>query len=148
MLVAILGLAYLHSEATGRYSFDYALAPAMQIAPTTQYWFFLAFAVAFAIKVPLFPVPHLAAGRARRSAHGGLGDPGGRTAEDGHLRPDSLRVPAVPEAAAFFAPYIAVLAVIGIVYGALVAMVQPDMKKLVAYSSVSHLGSWCSASVR
>ena len=48
--------------------------------------------------------------------------------------------PLFPQAAAFFAPYLAVLAVIGIIYGALVAMVQPDMKKLVAYSSVSHLG--------
>ena len=48
--------------------------------------------------------------------------------------------PLFPEAAAFFAPYLAVLAVIGIIYGALVAMVQPDMKKLVAYSVVSHLG--------
>ena len=48
--------------------------------------------------------------------------------------------PLFPTAAAFFAPYLAVLAVIGIIYGALVAMVQPDMKKLVAYSSVSHLG--------
>src|SRR5262249_205515 len=48
--------------------------------------------------------------------------------------------PLFPEAAAYFAPYLAFLAVVGIIYGALVAMVQPDMKKLVAYSSVSHLG--------
>jgi len=48
--------------------------------------------------------------------------------------------PLFPHAAAVFAPYLALLAVIGIVYGALVAMVQPDLKKLVAYSSVSHLG--------
>ena len=48
--------------------------------------------------------------------------------------------PLFPEAAAQFAPYLAILAVIGIIYGALVAMIQPDMKKLVAYSSVSHLG--------
>jgi len=55
MLVAILGLGWLHSEATGSYSFDYAEFLALKIAPATQYWFFLAFAVAFAIKVPLFP---------------------------------------------------------------------------------------------
>src|SRR2546422_3620597 len=48
--------------------------------------------------------------------------------------------PLFPEAATYFAPYLALLAVVGIIYGALVAMVQPDMKKLVAYSSVSHLG--------
>ena len=55
MLVAILGLAYLHSEATGSYSFDLLKLYALDIAPQTQQWFFLAFAVAFAIKVPLFP---------------------------------------------------------------------------------------------
>ena len=55
MLVAILGLAYLHSVATGTYSFDLLKLYTLQIAPETQRWFFLAFALAFAIKVPLFP---------------------------------------------------------------------------------------------
>src|SRR5215217_4096248 len=55
MLIAILGLAYLHSEATGIYSFDLLKLYALRIAPDTQRWFFLAFALAFAIKVPLFP---------------------------------------------------------------------------------------------
>jgi NADH-quinone oxidoreductase subunit M len=55
MLVAILGLAYMHSEATGNYSFDLLKLYTLQIAPDTQRWFFLAFALAFAIKVPLFP---------------------------------------------------------------------------------------------
>ena len=55
MLVAILGLAYLHSAATGNYSFDLLKLYTLDIAPRTQMWFFLAFSVAFAIKVPLFP---------------------------------------------------------------------------------------------
>src|SRR5678816_2576408 len=54
MLIAILGLAYLHSEATGSYSFDLLKLYTLQIAPQTQMWFFLAFAIAFAIKVPIF----------------------------------------------------------------------------------------------
>ena len=87
------------------------------------------------------PVPYLAARRPRRSADRRLGHPGRRAAEDGHLRPAAVRLPAVPERGRWtYAPLLATLAVIGIVYGALVAMVQPDMKKLVAYSSVSHLG--------
>ena len=57
-----------------------------------------------------------------------------------------LAIPLFPDAAQRFAPWIGVLAVVGIVYGALVSLVQPDLKKLVAYSSVSHLGSSCSAS--
>src|SRR5207237_3883972 len=55
MLLAILGLAYLHSAATGTYSFDLLQLYELSIAPSTQVWFFLAFALAFAIKVPLFP---------------------------------------------------------------------------------------------
>jgi NADH-quinone oxidoreductase subunit M len=140
MLVAILGLAYLHSEATGSYSFDYARLLSLQIAPATQYWFFLAFAVAFAIKVPLFPFhtwlpdAHVEAPTAGSVILAGVLLKMGTY---GFIR---FAFPLFPEAAAYFAPYLATLAVIGIVYGALVAMVQPDMKKLVAYSSVSHLG--------
>ena len=86
-------------------------------------------------------VPHVAARRARRGADGRLGHPGRRAAEDGHVRPAALRVPAVPGGRAVLrAVHRARSRSIGIVYGALVAMVQPDMKKLVAYSSVSHLG--------
>ena len=87
------------------------------------------------------PVPHLAARRARRGADRRLGHPGRRAAEDGHLRLPALRVPAASRRGARASRRSSsALAVIGIIYGALVAMVQPDMKKLVAYSSVSHLG--------
>ena len=94
-------------------------------------------------------VSHLAARRPRGGADGRLGDPGRRAAEDGRLRPRALRVSAVSRGRAVFRARIsALLAVIGIIYGALVAMVQPDLKKLVAYSSVSHSGSSCWASPR
>src|SRR6186997_127081 len=140
MLIAILGLAYLHSEATGSYSFDLLKLYTLDIAPNTQRWFFLAFAVAFAIKVPLFPFhtwlpdAHVQAPTAGSIILAGVLLKMGTY---GFIR---FAFPLFPEAAAYFAPWIAVLAVIGIIYGALVAMVQPDMKKLVAYSSVSHLG--------
>src|SRR6476620_8591445 len=140
MLVAILGLGWLHAEATGSYSFDYAEFLALKIAPATQYWFFLAFAVAFAIKVPLFPFhtwlpdAHVEAPTAGSVILAGVMLKMGTY---GLLR---FAFPLFPSAAMYFAPWIAILAVIGIIYGALVAMVQPDMKKLVAYSSVSHLG--------
>jgi NADH-quinone oxidoreductase subunit M len=106
----------------------------------TQVWLFLAFAVAFAIKVPLFPFhtwlpdAHVEAPTAGSVILAGVLLKMGTY---GLLR---FAFPLFPDAAAYFSPYLAVLAVIGIVYGALVAMVQPDMKKLVAYSSVSHLG--------
>ena len=141
MLVAILGLAYLHSEATGSYSFDYARLLSMQIAPATAVsgssW---RLRVAFAIKVPLFPFHTWLPDAHVEAPTAGSVILAGVLLKMGTYGLIRFAFPLFPEAAAFFAPYIAVLAVIGIVYGALVAMVQPDMKKLVAYSSVSHLG--------
>ena len=141
MLVAILGLAYLHSEATGSYSFD--LLQALHAARSrreTQRWFFLAFALAFAIKVPLFPFHTWLPDAHVQAPTAGSVILAGVLLKMGTYGLVRFAFPLFPAAAAEFAPWIALLAVIGIIYGALVAMVQPDMKKLVAYSSVSHLG--------
>ena len=89
---------------------------------------------------PARSVPYVAARRAYRGADGGLGDAGGRAAEDGRLRADPVRDPLFPDAAREFVPLIMGLAIVGIVYGALVAMMQKDLKRLIAYSSVAHLG--------
>ena len=133
---------YCTASRPAAYSFDLLQAlRAVDFAPSTQFWLFLAFALAFAIKVPAVSVPHLAARRARRGADGRLGDSGRRAAEDGDVRPRcGSRFRCSRRRRVYFAPLLATLAVVGIIYGALVAMVQPDMKKLVAYSSVSHLG--------
>jgi NADH-quinone oxidoreductase subunit M len=140
MLIAILGLAYLHSEATGSYSFDLLRLYALQIAPETQRWFFLAFALAFAIKVPLFPFHTWLPDAHVQAPTAGSVILAGVLLKMGTYGLLRFAFPLFPAAALEFAPWIALLAVIGIIYGALVAMVQPDMKKLVAYSSVSHLG--------
>jgi NADH-quinone oxidoreductase subunit M len=140
MLLAILGLAYLHSAATGQYSFDLLQLYALQIPPQLQFWFFLAFAVAFAIKVPLFPFHTWLPDAHVQAPTAGSVILAGVLLKMGTYGLVRFAFPLFPLAAMFFAPYLAGLAVIGIVYGALVAMVQPDMKKLVAYSSVSHLG--------
>ena len=140
MLLAILGLAYLHYVAHGVYSFDLLKLYGLTLTGHQQFWFFLAFALAFAIKVPLFPFhtwlpdAHVEAPTAGSVILAGVML---KMGTHGLVR---FAFPLFPDAAVFFAPALAVLAVIGIVYGALVAMVQPDMKKLVAYSSVSHLG--------
>jgi NADH-quinone oxidoreductase subunit M len=140
MLVAILALAYLHSEATGSYSFDLVRLYALSIAPETQRWLFLAFTIAFAIKVPLFPFHTWLPDAHVQAPTAGSIILAGVLLKMGTYGLVRFAFPLFPEAALTFAPWIALLAVIGIVYGALVAMVQPDMKKLVAYSSVSHLG--------
>ena len=85
------------------------------------------------------PVPHLAARRAHRRADRRLGDPGGRHAEDGHLRVPALQPADSAGGDAHFVPMMVLLSIIGIVYGALVALAQKDWKRLVAYSSVSHM---------
>jgi NADH-quinone oxidoreductase subunit M len=140
MLVAMI---YLYNLAG---TFDYATilaglqSGAIAISPVEQLWLFLAFFVAFAIKVPLFPVhtwlpdAHVEAPTAGSVM---LASVMLKMGTYGLLR---FCVPLFPSAARTCAGWIATLAIIGIVYGALVAMVQPNMKKLVAYSSVSHLG--------
>ncbi|MDQ3148527.1 MAG: NADH-quinone oxidoreductase subunit M, partial [Chloroflexota bacterium] len=140
MLIAIIGLAYAHAAVNGVPSFNLIDLYGVQLARSTEFWMFLAFALAFAIKVPLFPFhtwlpdAHVEAPTAGSIILAGVMLKMGTY---GLLR---FAFPLFPEAALYFAPWLGVLAVIGIIYGALVAMVQPDMKKLVAYSSVSHLG--------
>jgi NADH-quinone oxidoreductase subunit M len=140
MLVAIIGLGYLHSVATGSFSFDLLDLYQLDIPRGIAVWFFLAFTLAFAIKVPLFPFHTWLPDAHVEAPTAGSVILAGVLLKMGTYGLVRFAFPLFPDVAASFAPYLAVLAVIGIVYGALVAMVQPDMKKLVAYSSVSHLG--------
>ena len=143
MLVAIVGLAWLVASRTGTLSFAYDhLLQNASVAGNLAPWFFGAFALAFAIKVPVFPFhtwlpdAHVEAPTAGSVLLAGVLLKMGAY---GFIR---FAVPLFPSVAAArpIANLILVLAVIGIIYGALVAMVQTDIKKLVAYSSVSHLG--------
>src|SRR5438876_967297 len=141
MLVAILALYYQYGAATGRYTFDLPVLAQYVMAPgRAQNLMFLAFALAFAIKVPLFPFhtwlpdAHVEAPTAGSVILAGVLLKMGTY---GYLR---FCLPLFPDASVEFAPLVFALAVIGIVYGAWVSTVQPDLKKLVAYSSVSHLG--------
>src|ERR1700736_3210788 len=140
MLLAILGLALLRSTATGTYSFDLLALYNTAVPVNLQFWFFLAFAIAFAIKVPLVPFHTWLPDAHVEAPTAGSVILAGVLLKMGTYGLIRFAFPLFPDAAQFFAGPLAVLAVIGIIYGALVAMVQPDMKKLVAYSSVSHLG--------
>ncbi|MBM4439266.1 MAG: NADH-quinone oxidoreductase subunit M [Candidatus Rokubacteria bacterium] len=141
MLVAILVLYYQHGAATGIYTFDLPTVVRWVIPPGTgQTLMFLAFALAFAIKVPMFPFhtwlpdAHVEAPTAGSVILAGVLLKMGTY---GFLR---FCLPLFPDASLAFGPLVFALSVIGIVYGAWVSTVQPDIKKLVAYSSVSHLG--------
>ena len=140
MLVAIIALSWVHQAATGSYSFDVLRLYGLQIPDQMQYWFFLAFTLAFVIKVPLFPFHTWLPDAHVEAPTAGSVILAGVMLKMGAYGLIRFAFPLFPAAAAYFAPVLATLAVIAIVYGALVAMVQPDMKKLVAYSSVSHMG--------
>jgi NADH-quinone oxidoreductase subunit M len=140
MLLAIIGLAVLHQQATGVYTFDITKLYGLSIESGLQLWLFLAFALAFAIKVPLFPLHTWLPDAHVQAPTAGSVILAGVMLKMGTYGLVRFAFPLFPEAAQVCAPWLGFLAVTGIVYGALVAMVQPDMKKLVAYSSVSHLG--------
>jgi NADH-quinone oxidoreductase subunit M len=143
MLVAIIWLgSYAASLPGGAFTADllklYAIAPS--IPSSIQSWMFLAFTLSFAIKVPLFPLHTWLPDAHVQAPTAGSVILAGVLLKMGTYGLVRFSLPLFPTATFTFLPYIAILAVIGIVYGALVSMAQPDLKKLVAYSSVSHLG--------
>jgi NADH-quinone oxidoreductase subunit M len=139
-LFMLLAIIYVASQPDGTWSFDLEAGLRRTFDPGTERLLFLAFAAAFAIKVPMFPVHTWLP-----DAHVEAPTPGSvilagvllKLGVYGFIR---FAFPLFPHAAVEALPWIGWLAVISIIYGALVAWVQPDMKKLVAYSSVSHLG--------
>ncbi len=140
-LFMFLAGLYLYNVAD---SFDlsllYQAVRIHSIAPDVQYWLFLAFALSFAIKVPLFPLhtwlpdAHVQAPTAGSVI---LASVLLKMGTYGFIR---FAIPLFPDAVLELAPYFSLLASIGIIYGALMALAQDDIKKLIAYSSVSHLG--------
>jgi NADH-quinone oxidoreductase subunit M len=142
MLVAILFLYFnITDPATGKHTFDLMVIMSQTDFPlNTQMWLFGAFGLAFAIKVPMFPFhtwlpdAHVEAPTAGSVILAGVLLKMGTY---GFLR---FCLPLFPQATVKYVPLISILAIIGIIYGALVSLVQKDMKKLVAFSSVSHLG--------
>ncbi len=140
MLVAILYLYVKLHEATGTWSFDYEAIRQLVLTPNQQFYCFAAFALAFCIKVPLFPLhtwlpdAHVEAPTAGSVI---LASVLLKYGTYGLLR---FAIPFFPDAMTTLGPVLAVLAVIGVVYGSLVAYAQKDIKKLIAYSSVAHMG--------
>ena len=141
MLAGIIALGYYHQKAVGgAYTLDLAALLNGKLDPTTQMWLFLAFAAAFAVKVPLIPfhswLPD-AYSEAPAPVTAMLAGAMSKTGAYGFLR---LGIPLFPSAVHTLAPLINTLAVIGILYCALMALAQNDIKRLLGYSSISHLG--------
>ncbi len=140
MLAAMIALYVFHQGHTGVWTTNLLELYGSPISHTAQIWLFAAFAVAFAIKVPVFPFHTWLP-----DAHTEAPTPGsvilaGVLLKLGTYGLIRFAIPLFPDASAMFAPGIVALGVIGIIYGALNAWMQKDAKKMVAYSSVSHLG--------
>ncbi len=139
MLLGILALYFYQHSVSGVYSFDVTLFQQLEIPVGLQIWIFLAFFLGFAIKVPMFPFHTWLP-----DAHTDAPTAGSvilaavllKMGTYGFLR---FSLPILPDASRAFVPMMVWLSIIGIVYGALVALAQSDWKRLVAYSSVSHM---------
>ena len=139
----LIGILWLHAH-TG--SFDFVTIQKMVesgqlvMSRSTEIWLFLSFFIAFAIKVPIFPFHTWLPDAHTEAPTAGSVDLAGVLLKTGAYGLIRFCLPLFPNASHWAAPWIGVLAVISIIYGALVAMVQPNLKRLVAYSSVSHMG--------
>ena len=140
MLVGLLAMAYFYNEANGVWTFSLLDWYTLPLTEEQQFWLFLAFFAGFAIKVPMFPfhtwLPH---------AHGQAPTIGSvilaavllKMGTYGFVR---FSLPILPDASVTFTPFIMTLALIMVIYTAMIAFAQKDMKQVIAYSSVSHMG--------
>lgn len=140
MLIAILGLYFVHGRATGIYTFDYPLLLGTPMTFVTGMVLMLGFLAAFAVKLPVVPFHTWLPDAHSEAPTAGSVILAGLLLKTGGYGLFRFIVPLFPEAARAFAPVALILAVVGILYGAVVAMGQTDLKRLIAYTSVSHLG--------
>ena len=140
MLAAILALVFIHHAQSGVYSFSYDVLRQSELSDTAAWWLMLGFFVAFAVKLPVVPFHGWLPDAHAQAPTAGSVDLAGillKTAAYGMLR---FALPFFPEASASFAPVAMALGVVGIIYGAVLACGQRDIKRLIAYTSISHMG--------
>jgi NADH-quinone oxidoreductase subunit M len=141
LLVGIIVLGLTAGDTVGTISsFDWLVIFATEISDTAQLWLFIAFGLAFAIKVPLFPFHTWLPDAHTEAPTAGSVILAGVLLKMGTYGLLRFNLTLFPDASVDLAPVLGVLGVIGIIYGAAAAIVQPDIKRLVAYSSVSHMG--------
>ncbi|MDI3461670.1 MAG: NADH-ubiquinone oxidoreductase chain M [Nitrospira sp.] len=140
MLIAILGLTFIHAQQTGVVTFDYQQLLGTTMDQTVALWLMLGFFAAFAVKLPAVPLHAWLPDAHTEAPTGGSVILAGLLLKTGAYGLIRFAVPLFPDAAQAFAPVAMVLGMVGILYGAVLAFAQTDLKRLVAYSSISHLG--------
>ncbi|MBW2558755.1 MAG: NADH-quinone oxidoreductase subunit M [Deltaproteobacteria bacterium] len=140
MLIAIIVMAFLNQNMGSGFGFDLVDWIKLDIPFNLQAWLFVAFFVAFAIKVPLFPFHTWLPDAHVQAPTAGSAILAGILLKMGIYGMLRFCYPLFPEAVVYFTPTIIVLGLVGVIYGAFLAFAQTDLKKLVAYSSISHMG--------
>lgn len=140
MLVAMLALHFAHLRATGTATFDYSLLRNTPLDAATARWLFLGFLAAFLVKLPAFPLHTWLPDAHTEAPTAGSVILAGLLLKTGAYGLIRFAVPLFPGAAREWAPALMVLGVAGILYGAILALGQSDLKRMVAYTSVSHMG--------
>ncbi|HEX2027284.1 MAG TPA: NADH-quinone oxidoreductase subunit M, partial [Nitriliruptorales bacterium] len=138
-LLMLVGIVVVWAQ-TGGTSFDYTDVLGLRLDPALQGWLFAAFSISFLVKVPLFPVHTWLPDAHTEAPTGGSVMLAGVLLKLGGYGLLRFSLPLFPDAARKAVPWLFALSIVGIIYGALVAMMQRDLKRLVAYSSVSHMG--------
>jgi len=140
MLIAILALYFIHHKTTGVYTFEYSELLTTQLNHRAEFWIMLGFFVAFAVKLPVVPLHTWLPDAHTQAPTAGSVILAGLLLKTGAYGLIRFVIPLFPDAVSDFTPFALALAAIGIVYGAVMAYSQTDLKRLVAYTSVSHLG--------
>jgi len=140
MLIAILALYFIHGAQSGTYSYDYFSLLNTQLEPSTAKWIMIGFMIAFVIKLPMVPLHNWLPDAHSEAPTAGSLILAGLLLKTGAYGIIRFVLPLFPQASAAIAGWAMLLGVIGIVYGAMLAFVQTDIKRLIAYTSVSHMG--------
>ena len=140
MLIAILALYFIHHKTTGVYTFEYSELLTTHLNRRAEFWIMLGFFVAFAVKLPVVPLHTWLPDAHTQAPTAGSVILAGLLLKTGAYGLIRFVIPLFPDAVSDFTPFALALAAIGIVYGAVMAYSQTDLKRLVAYTSVSHLG--------
>ena len=140
MLLAIIGLYFIHGKSTGIYTFNYFELLGTNLSPATAMWLLLGFMIAFVVKLPIVPFHTWLPDAHSEAPTGGSLILAGLLLKTGAYGIIRFALPLFPQAAQVLAPWAMVFGVIGVIYGAILAFAQTDLKRLIAYTSVSHMG--------
>jgi len=140
MLIALIGLYLIHGAQTGQYTFSLYQLIQTPLRPSTGFWLYTAFLLAFAIKIPIFPVHTWLPDAHTQAPTAGSVILAGLLLKTGAYALLRFGFPLFPDAARFSVPLLLVLGLVGLFYAAWIALAQRDLKRLIAYSSVGHMG--------